>query len=200
MRKEHGDICSFFLARELFIGVFSAQGAYEVTVSKQHHFVKGVGFARMRKVLGEGLLTNEEPIHMQHRRMMQPPFHHGNLDSYLALMHSITRNHLDKWTNEISLSQEMMALTLEIVSQCLFGMDSSRYTKRIAEAMEIAISRIERTMLPGLERFLILQHSEKLPMNLSRSPMKLSHRGFLLEKVEVTTFLEFCSRCAVRSR
>lgn len=153
MRKEHGDICSFFLARELFIGVFSAQGAYEVTVSKQHHFVKGVGFARMRKVLGEGLLTNEEPIHMQHRRMMQPPFHHGNLDSYLALMHSITRNHLDKWTNEISLSQEMMALTLEIVSQCLFGMDSSRYTKRIAEAMEIAISRIERTMLPGLERF-----------------------------------------------
>jgi cytochrome P450 len=153
MRIRHGDICSFFLARQLFIGVFSAQGAYEVTVSKQHHFVKGVGFDRMRKVLGEGLLTNEEPIHMQHRRAMQPPFHHGNLDVYVALMDEIVRKRIASWDEEISLSHEMMALTLEIVCQCLFGMESSKYTARIAKAMEIAIDRIERTMLPGLDRF-----------------------------------------------
>lgn len=152
MRIRHGDICSFFLARELFIGVFSAEGAYEVTVAKQHHFVKGVGFARMRKVLGEGLLTNEEPIHMHHRRMMQPPFHHGNLDTYVSLMQKIIETHLKSWNREIELTKEMMALTLEIVAQCLFGMDSSKYTVRIAEAMEIAIDRIERTMLPGLDR------------------------------------------------
>lgn len=159
MRIRYGDICSFFLARQLFIGVFSAQGTYEVTVSKQHQFVKGVGFARMRKVLGEGLLTNEEPIHLQHRRAMQPPFHHGNLDSYVALMDEIVRTRIASWDEHISLSQEMMALTLEIVSQCLFGMDSSKYTRRIAEAMEIAIDRIERTMLPGLDRF----DSSKIP-------------------------------------
>ena len=153
MQERHGDITSFFLSRRLFIGVFSAQGTYEVTVSKQHHFVKGVGFARMRKVLGEGLLTNEEPIHMQHRRMMQPPFHHGNLDTYVALMHTIIDNHTKKWRDEIQLADEMMALTLEIVAQCLFGMESNKYTKQIAHSMEIAIDRIERTMLPGLERF-----------------------------------------------
>jgi len=159
MRIRHGDICSFFLARQLFIGVFSAQGVYEVTVSKQHHFVKGVGFARMRKVLGEGLLTNEEPIHMNHRRMMQPPFHHGNLDGYVALMNEIIKNHIAKWNGKISLSHEMMALTLEIVCQCLFGMESNKYTARIAKAMEVAIDRIERTMLPGLDRF----DSTKIP-------------------------------------
>lgn len=153
MHRTHGDVCSFFLARQLFIGVFSAQGAYEVTVSKQHHFVKGVGFARMRKVLGEGLLTNEEPTHLQHRRMMQPPFHHGNLDGYVARMHHIIDTYLDTWGEDIALSNEMMALTLEIVSQCLFGTDSRKYTARIAHAMEIAIDRIERTMLPGLDRF-----------------------------------------------
>lgn len=153
MQREHGDLASFFLARKLFIGIFSAQGSYEVTVAKQHHFVKGVGFARMRKVLGEGLLTNEEPIHMQHRRMMQPPFHHGNLDSYVALMHTIIDDHTNGWKDSIELADEMMALTLEIVAQCLFGMDSNDYTKRIAHSMEIAIDRIERTMLPGLDRF-----------------------------------------------
>jgi cytochrome P450 len=128
---------------------------HEVTVAQQHNFVKGVGFARMRKVLGEGLLTNEEPIHLAHRRMMQPPFHHGNLDSYVEIMHNLINEHTNNWHSKssIDLAPEMMALTLEIVSRCLFGLDSHQYTEAIAESMEVAIDRIERTMLPGLERF-----------------------------------------------
>jgi cytochrome P450 len=155
MQKKYGNHCSFFLSRQLFIGVFSAEAVHQVTVAQQHNFVKGVGFARMRKVLGEGLLTNEEPIHMAHRRLMQPPFHHGNLDSYVGIMHRLVLEHICAWKDKesVDLAPEMMALTLEIVSQCLFGLDSSQYTARIAHCMEIAIDRIERTMLPGLERF-----------------------------------------------
>ncbi|MBU3734949.1 MAG: cytochrome P450 [Candidatus Planktophila sp.] len=155
MQKKYGNHCSFFLSRKLFIGVFSAEAVHQVTVAQQRNFVKGVGFARMRKVLGEGLLTNEEPIHLNHRRLMQPPFHHGNLDSYVEIMHKVVIEHISKWRgkNSVELAPEMMALTLEIVSQCLFGLDSSKYTEQIAHSMEIAIDRIERTMLPGLERF-----------------------------------------------
>ena len=155
MQKKYGNHCSFFLSRQLFIGVFSAEAVHQVTVAQQHNFVKGVGFARMRKVLGEGLLTNEEPIHLAHRRLMQPPFHHGNLDSYVGIMHRLVQEHISRWKDKesIDLAPEMMALTLEIVSQCLFGLDSSQYTARIAHCMEIAIDRIERTMLPGLEKF-----------------------------------------------
>ena len=155
MQRRYGDNCSFFLSRRLFIGLFSPVGVHEVTVAQQHNFVKGVGFARMRKVLGEGLLTNEEPIHLAHRRMMQPPFHHGNLDSYVAIMHELITEHTNNWRGKesINLTPEMMELTLEIVSRCLFGTDSHQYTKAIAQSMEVAIDRIERTMLPGLERF-----------------------------------------------
>jgi cytochrome P450 len=155
MQRKYGDSCSFFLSRRLFIGLFSPSAVHEVTVAQQHKFVKGVGFARMRKVLGEGLLTNEEPIHLAHRRMMQPPFHHGNLDSYVAIMHELVSEHTKAWEDKksIDLAPEMMALTLEIVSRCLFGLDSHQYTQAIAESMEVAIDRIERTMLPGLDRF-----------------------------------------------
>lgn len=155
MQRKYGNHCAFFLSRRLFIGLFSAEAVYQVTVAQQHKFVKGVGFARMRKVLGEGLLTNEEPIHLNHRRIMQPPFHHGNLDTYVAIMHRLISDHLAGWhgKSQIELAPEMMALTLEIVSQCLFGLDSSKYTAEIAHSMEIAIDRIERTMLPGLDRF-----------------------------------------------
>jgi cytochrome P450 len=155
MQKKYGNACSFFLSRRLFIGLFSPAAVHEVTVAQQHKFVKGVGFARMRKVLGEGLLTNEEPIHLSHRRMMQPPFHHGNLDAYVAIMHNLITEHTEKWREKpsVDIAPEMMELTLEIVSRCLFGLDSHEYTKIIAESMEVAIDRIERTMLPGLERF-----------------------------------------------
>ena len=63
--------------------------------------------------------------------------------------------HISKWDGKssVNLAPEMMAITLEIVSQCLFGLESSKYTAQIAHSMEIAIDRIERTMLPGLERF-----------------------------------------------
>ena len=155
IQKKYGDRCSFFLSRRLFISLSSAEAVYQVTVAQQHKFVKGVGFARMRKVLGEGLLTNEEPIHLNHRRLMQPPFHHGNLDSYVETMHRLIGTHLQAWHGRttVDLAPEMMALTLEIVSQCLFGLESAKYTQEIAESMEIAIDRIERTMLPGLDRF-----------------------------------------------
>jgi cytochrome P450 len=155
MQREYGQISSFFLSRRLFIGAFSPEAVHQITVAQQHNFVKGVGFARMRKVLGEGLLTNEEPIHLAHRRMMQPPFHHGNLDSYVSLMYQLVDQHTLTWKDqdEIELAPEMMALTLEIVSRCLFGLDSAQYTSAIADSMAVAIDRIERTMLPGLERF-----------------------------------------------
>jgi len=74
-RDEFGDLTSFFLGGQLFYGAFAPEMVHEVTVSKQHSFIKGVGFDRMRKVLGTGLLTNEEPIHLRHRRLMQSPFH-----------------------------------------------------------------------------------------------------------------------------
>ena len=64
--QTYGDQASFFLGGELFIAVFSPEAVVDVTVKKQHSFVKGVGFERMHKVLGRGLLTNEEPVHLRH--------------------------------------------------------------------------------------------------------------------------------------
>lgn len=154
LRDTYGPASSFFLNRQLFLGLFSPAMVHEVTVAQQGSFIKGVGFARMRKVLGEGLLTNEEPIHLRHRRMMQPPFHKSRLDGYAAAMSDVTRRTVDAWLpgSTVLVGPSMMRLTLLIVARTLFGTDADHYTERIAESMDIAIDRIERTMLPGLDR------------------------------------------------
>ena len=155
LQTTYGDTASFFLNGELFIAFFGPEGVVDVTVKKQNSFVKGVGFDRMRKVLGTGLLTNEEPIHLRHRRMMQPPFHHGKLGDYATLMHSITRDHLAGWADgqSVQANHEMMRLTFQIVAQLLFGTEIDRYAEGVQHHMGLAIDRIERTMLPGMKAF-----------------------------------------------
>jgi len=154
LQQRFGDAVSFSLGGEVFIALFAPAMVQEVLVTQQSAFVKGVGFARMRKVLGEGLLTNEEPIHLRHRRMMQPPFQRHRLDGYAHLMGDLTRAQVTRWQDGtvIGLAPEMMRLTLLIVAQTLFGTDAARHAERIAHAMDVAIDRIERTMLPGLDR------------------------------------------------
>jgi len=155
LQNNYGDSASFFLGGELFIAFFSPEGVVDVLVKKQHSFVKGVGFERMHKVLGKGLLTNEEPVHLRHRRMMQPPFHHGQLNDYALQMRAITREHLARWQEgaEVSANEEMMRLTFQIVARLLFSTDIDKYAEGVQHHMGVAIDRIERTMLPGLDRF-----------------------------------------------
>jgi cytochrome P450 len=154
LHHRYGDAASFFLMGELFIAVFTPEAVVDVTVRRQHAFIKGVGFERMRKVLGTGLLTNEEPIHLRHRRMMQPPFHHERLDRFAAQMQRVVRDHLARWPvgGQVSASEELMHLTFRIVADLLFSTDIDRYADGVRHHMGVAIDRIERTMLPGLDR------------------------------------------------
>lgn len=160
LHRRYGDAVAFELRGQLFLGLFAPEHVDEVLVRRTRSFVKGVGFARMRKVLGEGLLTNEEPIHLRHRRMLQAPFHRSRLDGYAATMAASTAAELATWREgaTVALGPRMMALTLDIVARTLFGTDASAHTQRIAHHMEVAIDRIERTMLPGFE------HLDRIPL------------------------------------
>lgn len=155
LHRQYGEVASFWLNGQLFYAFFSPESVVDVTVKKQHSFIKGVGFERMAKVLGTGLLTSEEPIHLRHRRMMQPPFHHEQLAGYAATMKRITREHIDGWRagDAVRAGDELMRLTFQIVAQLLFGTEIDRYAAGVQHHMGVAIDRIERTMLPGLDRF-----------------------------------------------
>ena len=92
----------------------------------------------MRLILGvligdENLLMAEDNIHSQHRRLIAPLFQHQNINSMISLMVEITNELLKKWTMSIGQSdqgeqticvdvhQEMVHLTLDIVTGCVFG-------------------------------------------------------------------------------
>ena len=44
--------------------------------------MKSRGLERAKRLLGEGLLTSEDPLHFRQRRLMQPAFHHERIAEY----------------------------------------------------------------------------------------------------------------------
>ncbi|CAF3016136.1 unnamed protein product [Rotaria sp. Silwood2] len=81
----------------------------------------------------ENLLMAEDNNHTRHRRLIAPVFQHKNLNSMILFMVEITSNFLNKWlltmtdtNNKDNISvrdihKEMIGLTLDIVTGCVFG-------------------------------------------------------------------------------
>src|ERR1700681_5117489 len=68
----------WFLDEPALIETVLMAGGYDV--------VKGRGLRRMRRLLGEGLLTSDEPLHLRQRRLVQPAFHRERIARYAATM------------------------------------------------------------------------------------------------------------------
>src|SRR5271169_3582396 len=58
----------------------------DVLVTHQEKFHKGSGFERVKRLLGEGLLTSEDEFHMRQRRLVQPAFHRQRIANYGSIM------------------------------------------------------------------------------------------------------------------
>jgi cytochrome P450 len=59
----------------------------QVLVTDANRFIRGEVFTKARQLLGDGLATADDPVHLRQRRIMQPAFHHDRLTGYLAVMH-----------------------------------------------------------------------------------------------------------------
>jgi cytochrome P450 len=106
-----------------------------ITDSPNHH--RGPLMKRARMVMGEGLLTSEEPLHVQQRRMIQPAFHRDRILQYGEAMLECARNLSHSWRDgaEVDIHEEMTRLTLAIVGKSLFGEDFEQDAKRITTAV-----------------------------------------------------------------
>jgi cytochrome P450 len=110
----------------------------EMLVTFASDFHKSRGLERAKALLGEGLLTSEDELHRQQRKLIQPIFHHSNLKDIAAIMRERARQRAERWQagQILNLNQEMHALTLLIVGEALFGTEMGDRTSRVSELME----------------------------------------------------------------
>jgi cytochrome P450 len=165
--REYGDVVRFRLGPVDIYLLNRPEFIRDLLVTDAAAFHKGRGLERAKRLLGEGLLTSEDPVHLRHRRMMQPAFHQERIAGYGAVMVELGERLASRWqdgeTRDVSL--EMTRLTLAIVGRTLFDADVESESDEIGAALTTSIQLFSSTLtlpffqvldrlpLPGNRRF-----------------------------------------------
>ncbi|RXI99800.1 cytochrome P450 [Anaerobacillus alkaliphilus] len=139
LRKEYGDFVQFRLGPfQKFYFINDPELIKEVLVTKQKSFIKSEDIQTLKTVVGEGLLTSEKEFHRRQRKLIQPSFKRSNILSYGEDMINTTLNYIFKWKNgeERLISEDMLNITLGIISKTMFNMEFKEGADVIGEPME----------------------------------------------------------------
>ncbi len=163
LSREYGDVVGFRIGTMPLVLLSHPDDIRDVLVTHQRDFIKGRGLQRTRLLLGDGLLTNEGEAHLRQRRLAQPAFHRQRVSAYADTMVARAAAHRDSWRDGETrdTAHDMMELTLEIVSETLFGARVAE-TEEIGEALTEALELFMYATLPFTE---YLDRFEWLPVN-----------------------------------
>jgi cytochrome P450 len=100
----------------------------------------------IESVAGQGLLTSENPLWRQQRQVIQPAFHRRSLDRFEDVMQTATGQAVDRLEGHaregeaVDISDEMVRVTLDIVTRSLFSSDIRAEAEAIGQAMDTMVS------------------------------------------------------------
>ena len=126
----------------------------EVLVDRNDDLTKARGLRLARRVLGDGLLTSEPPVHTRQRRLVLPGFHHRRLREYGATMVRLTERETAGWRDGVSLdgTEAMSRLALAVAGETLFGADVLSDAGRVTRAVHDAMAAFDGAQFPFADR------------------------------------------------
>jgi cytochrome P450 len=148
--RRYGPIAHFKLFFADFFIVDDADLIRDVLVTRQHDFVKSRGAAVLSRLLGDGLLTSEEPVHRTHRRAIQPAFNGDRLPPYGEVMIRHSQRLSAEWKTGESrdIVFEMQGLALRIIGEALFGTDMSADVNAVRDALAQIMELFPKAFAP----------------------------------------------------
>ncbi len=123
------------------------QEFFLVHASKQ---VRGPVMQRGRAVMGDGLLTSEDPVHATQRRLIQPAFHRASIAHHAQVMGEYASKACSRWSDgeTLDLRKSMMGLTLDILGKTLFNQRIEEDAGEIGEAVTELMSFVDLVFVP----------------------------------------------------
>jgi len=150
LKKKYGDFVYFNVAFEHVYLVSDPELIREVLITNHKNFLKGRGLERVKRLLGDGLLTSEKEHHLRQRRMMQPAFHRERIAAFARTMVEEAGRTMESWREgaEMDISKEMGLLTLRIVGKTLFGSEVDAVAREVSASITALMESFYIMMLP----------------------------------------------------
>lgn len=140
LRDKYGN--TFWLDTYFF--AFDPQYVNEVYVKQYPNFIKAGGWHKIRKGLGNGLLVNEEPEHLVHRRILNPAFHIKKIESHLYKMYKIINEEISALSQKDSfdLSTYFFDLSYKILTNTIFDDEELSKSKKLQDVFYSVMKKV----------------------------------------------------------
>jgi cytochrome P450 len=112
--------------------IHAADDVRRVLVTNRGNYVKGLGFDRVRILVGDGLITSDGELWARQRAMMQPMFHRRTMAQFASRIAASNDALLARWEASadhglpVNVTESMTTMTLDIVLRSIFGRDLDR--------------------------------------------------------------------------
>ncbi len=180
---EYGPVAHYRIGPEHIVFVNEPELIREVLIVQNDNFIKERTVQRSKMVLGEGMITAEGAAHRHQRRIAQPAFHRRRITVYAETMVNEALLTRERWHagEQRDISQDMMTLALEIVSQTLFGV-------KLNDEVREVLSSINQIM--SLYHFLVVLPAAEALVNLPMPQMRRFRKARARLDAVVQTILE----------
>lgn len=164
LHRRHGSFIEIDTGYRKLYSILDPELIREVLVTQGAAFAKSPGLQTASAVLGKGLLTANGELHLRQRRLVQPAFHKQRLQGYAEVMVRASRRRLEGWRDGqcMDLAREMMAVTLDIITQTMFSEMIGDDVQVVSEALDETLLRFHVGLLP------LMPLLERLPLTANR--------------------------------
>jgi cytochrome P450 len=146
---QYGDVVQYRIASFHLVQVSHPDGIQRILQENHRNYTKDSPTLReFRRVLGNGLFTSEGAFWLRQRRLMQPAFHRQRIAALGEMMVNAAQSMLQGWQSAslngqpMDVSQEMMALTLEIACRALFSANIQPHVQEIGRAVTEIVEEV----------------------------------------------------------
>jgi cytochrome P450 len=175
LHRTYGNIACYKLFGTPIVFLNDPEYIREILVTQGSAFVKERTVRRMKLLLGEGLITSDDPIHIRQRRIAAPAFHRQRINAYADQIVACAAAQSERWGElflrqgenggTLDIAAASMELSLEIVARTLFATEVTEGIRRINDEVNtimelyhfiVVFPRIEAFMhlpLPGITKF-----------------------------------------------
>lgn len=144
--RDYGDVALLDFGLRSLLLVTSPEGLKHVLHDNAKNYVKG--YAIVKPLLGEGLVTSEGELWRRQRKLMQPAFHRDRIRGFVRTMTDGAAAMLDGWAGAardgtpVEVVEEAMRATQSIIVKTMFshgGLGTGEEAERVHAAFSVTL-------------------------------------------------------------
>lgn len=146
---QYGDIVEYQFGPFPFYIVNHPDLVAEVLVRDADSYYKtSMTKVAMKRLVGEGLFTNDGDFWKRQRKLAQPAFHTRRIANYADVMVDFAQQSMTDWRDGqvLNVEHEMAALTMRIIAKTMFDSDLTGNDAEIEHAVKVALSIVDQRM------------------------------------------------------